>query len=199
MFIRAFFIFVVVALVGCASNPMVVSSKQDLVKPASTESQVIFMRSSFIGSAIGASLYEVSDGNIKFIGIINNGTKIAYSTKPGKHVFMVVSEAADFMEADLAPGKNYFSITTPRMGAWVARFSLWPIKKTPGADYHTGMPEFNQWVSTTKVVENTDKSEAWYEKNKDSVKKKYEKYWPEWQNKSQEDLERRTLSVDDGM
>ena len=128
-----------------------------------------------------------------------NGTKVVYKTTPGKHVFMVVSEAADFMEADLDSGKNYFSIATPRMGAWVARFSLWPIKNDPNAEYHTGMSEFNRWVDSTKLVENTDESRAWYEKNKASVKTKYDKYWPTWQEKTEEDTLKRTLSPEDGM
>lgn len=193
-------LFVAILIVtGCASNPMVVSSEQELQKPMDSQAQVIFMRSSFVGSAINASLYDVTSGDIEFIGVIANGTKLTYKTSSGKRVFMVVSEAADFMEADLESGKNYFSIATPRMGAWVARFSLWPIKNDPNAEYHIEMPEFDSWVSNTKLVENTDKSLLWYEKNKDSVKKKYEKYWPAWQKKTEEDLFKRTLSPQDGM
>ena len=157
------------------------------------------MRSSFVGSAIGASLYDVTDEDIKYIGVINNGTKVAYTTEPGKYVFMVVSEAADFLRADLAPGKNYFSMVTPRMGAWKARFSLWPIKKDPSAEFNLGMPEFDRWVEKTKLVKNSEKSKAWYEKNKESVKAKYEKYWLVWETKSERNLFKRTLSREDGM
>ncbi len=199
MALRIFTLIAIILFTGCASNPMIVSQQQEVNKPPSDETQVIFMRSSFVGSAINASLYEVTNGNIKFIGIIGNGTKLTYKTSPGERVFMVVSEAADFMEADLGPGKNYFSISTPRMGAWKARFSLWPIKSDPNADYHTGMPEFEEWVNDTKLVENTEKSKSWYESNKESVKKKYEKYWPVWRNKTAEDLSKRTLSPEDGM
>jgi hypothetical protein len=199
MAIRVCLLLGIIFVTGCASNPMMVSPQQELQKPLTDESQVIFMRSSFVGSAISASLYEVTDGNIEFIGVIVNGTKVSYRTVPGKHVFMVVSEAADFMEADLAPGKNYFSITTPRMGAWKARFSLWPIKNDPDAEYHTGMSEFDDWVSDTKLVNNTDESRSWYEKNKESVKKKYDDYWPVWQEKTAEDLAERTLVPEDGM
>ena len=121
-------------LVGCASNPMSVSSGVAANRPASNQAQVLFMRDSFVGSAIRASIYDVSGKEPVFIGILNNGTKVAYNTLPGKHTFMVVSEAADFMEADLSARRTYYSIVTPRMGAWKARFSMWPIKQS-GSKY----------------------------------------------------------------
>lgn len=199
---KKFRIFIVMATLfisACASNPMVASPQQELQKPMGNQTQVIFMRSSFVGSAINASLYDVTNGDIKFIGVIANGTKLSYKTSPGKHIFMVISEAADFMEADLASEKNYFSIATPRMGVWAGRFSLWPIKNDPNADYHTEMADFKDWLENTELVENTEKSKSWYKKNKEKVKKKYEKYWPKWQNKTAEDILKRTLSPQDGM
>lgn len=199
MIIRVVLLSIFIFLTGCASNPMEISSKQTLPKLSSDEAQVVFMRSSSVGSAINASLYEVTGGDIKFIGIIANGVKVVHKTTPGKHVFMVVSEAADFMEADLSSGKNYFGITTPRMGAWKARFSLWPIKSSPEADYSTATPKFKKWVKKTKLVENSEKSLSWYERNKESVKKKYEKYWAVWKTKPASDVSRRTLAPEDGI
>lgn len=196
---RILLLIAITLLAGCASNPMVVAPQQELLKPLNDESQVVFMRSSFVGSAISASLYEVTNGDIEFIGVIVNGTKVSYKTTPGKHVFMVVSEAADFMEADLSAGKTYYSIATPRMGTWAARFSLWPIKNDPDADFHTDMPQFDGWLKNTKLVENTDKSMAWYEANKETVRQKYEKYWPVWKTKSEADLLKRTLMPEDGL
>ena len=151
--LRIFTILSLLVFAGCATNPMQVSSYQILQKPQSSEAQVVFLRSSFMGSAINASLYDVTGGELKFVGIIANGTKIAYDTKPGKHTFMVVSEAADFMEADIRPGKTYYSIVTPRMGAWKARFSLWPIKNDASSKYNLESPDFDSWLSGTKLVE----------------------------------------------
>jgi len=198
MFIRILTLASLLILAGCASNPMTLAPQQTLQSPSQDSSQVVFMRSSFVGSAISASLYDVTDGNIEFLGVIVNGVKLAYSTTPGKHTFMVVSEAADFMEADLSSGKNYFSIVTPRMGAWKARFSLWPIKNEPSARYNTDMTEFNQWLNNTKLSTNSEQSLAWYEKNKTDIKAKYEKYWPAWQQKTDDDIAERTLVPNDG-
>ncbi len=198
-FLRLSAIFLSIFFVGCASNPMQVSQSQSLEPPGPAESQVIFMRSSFVGSAINASLYDVTGEKPEFIGIIANGTKIAYDTQPGKRVFMVVSEAADFMEADLAPGKTYYSIVTPRMGAWKARFSLWPIKADANAEYSTQSDDFDKWRKGTKLVQNSPKSNAWYEKNKNDIVAKQQKYWPVWQEKTDEEVAKRSLSPEDGM
>ena len=102
-YIRILSILSTLIFAGCASNPMQVSSSQSVQKAMPDESQIVFMRSSFVGSAINASLYDVTDEETKFLGIISNGTKVAHTTTPGKHTFMVVSEAADFMEADFLP------------------------------------------------------------------------------------------------
>ena len=102
---------------GCASNMMIDSAEQELVAPAADTAQIVFLRSSILGSAIQAVVYDATDGGAEFIGILSNGKKLAHTVQPGKHVFMVVSEAADFMEAELLGGKTYYAMITPRMGA----------------------------------------------------------------------------------
>ncbi len=186
------------AITGCASNPMLVATNQTLSTPSSNEAQVVFMRSAFVGSAISASLFDVSTDETKFIGIINNATKVVHKTTPGKHVYMVVSEAADFLEANLIGGKTYYSIVTPRMGAWKARFSLWPIKSDPNADYSLGSNDFQNWLKSTKIVENSPASLQWFENNKTSVDAKRKQNWAVWEQKTPDDLARRTLSPEDG-
>jgi len=198
-YIRILSILSTLIFAGCASNPMQVSSSQSVQKAMPDESQIVFMRSTFVGSAINASLYDVTDEETKFLGIISNGTKVAYTTTSGKHTFMVVSEAADFMEADFLPGRTYYSIVTPRMGAWKARFSLWPIRNDGSSEYNTESAEFTKWLNSTKLVHNSEESEAWYTNNKDSVKSKQLDYWPVWQQKTPEDLAKRTLNPQDGM
>lgn len=198
-YIRLLVILFTVIFAGCASNPMQVSSSQSVQKAMPDGSQIVFLRSTLLGSAINASLYDVTDEETKYLGIISNGTKITYMTTPGKHTFMVVSEAADFLEADFLPGRTYYSIVTPRMGAWKARFSLWPIRNDGTSKYNTASAEFTKWVNSTKLVHNSEKSEAWYASNKDSVKSKQLDYWPVWQQKTPEDLAERTLNPEDGI
>lgn len=160
---------------------------------------VVFMRSSFVGAAIKTSVYEVTSGETRFIGIMKNKTKIEYETSPGKHTFMVVSEAADFLEANLEAGKTYYSMVTPRTGAWKARFSLIPVRNDGTTKFNTGSKDFEKWKKKTKVVSLDEKSEAWYAEHKDSVEDKRAKYWVKWQQKTVDDLAARTLNSKDGM
>jgi len=197
--LNLFFVGILFTLAGCASNPMLIKKGAQVQKVSANEAQVVFMRSTFVGSAINASLYEVTDGTPKFIGIMGNDTKIAYSTKPGKHRFMVVSEAADFMEAELVAGKTYYSLVTPRMGMWKARFSMWPIRNDDKSEYNMKSKDFKGWIKDTDLVENSPKSLEWYNNNKNSVEEKLNEYLPVWKEKSPEDLAKRTLNAADGI
>ena len=199
---RVFYIFTLLGallLAGCASNPMAPVADQTVPAAAPDTAQVVFMRDAYTGKAIVSSLYDVTDGKTQFIGVMANGTKIAYPTTPGKHTFMVVSEAADFMEADLVAGKTYYALVTPRMGLWKARFSLWPISNEADAAHSLKSKNFKGWVEDTDLVTNSPKSLAWYERVKASVEKKRAEYWPVWQEKSAADVAARTLKPTDGL
>ena len=199
---RVFYIFTLLGsllLAGCASNPMAPVADQAVQAPSPDMAQVVFMRDAYTGKAIVSSLYDVTDGQTRFIGVMANGTKIAHPTPPGKHTFMVVSEAADFMEADLVAGKTYYALVTPRMGLWKARFSLWPISNEPDAAHSLKSNNFKDWVEDTDLVTNSPKSLAWYQRVKASVEKKRAEYWPVWQEKSAEAIAERTLKPTDGL
>lgn len=189
----------VLVLTGCASSKMLVLEDQTLITPAADQAQVVFMRSTFVGSAISASLYDVTGDDFKFIGILSNDTKLAYPVSPGEHTFMVVSEAADFMEANLSAGKTYYSMVTPRMGAWAARFSMHPVRNGGSGEFQVSSDRFKKWLQKTNFVENTAESLAWFEASSSSVKSKQQKYWPVWQTKTPEALAERTLNPDDGV
>lgn len=165
---------------------------------AEREATIVFMRSSAVGAAVAATIYEITDDETIFIGIIKNKTKINYATSTGKHTFMVVSEAADFMEADVAAGHTYYAMVTPRTGAWKARFSLIPIRNGGATDFSTDSKKFEKWKSKTKLVTTDDSARAWYEAHKDSVDEKRAKYWEKWQQKSAAELSERTLLASDG-
>jgi hypothetical protein len=180
----------------CANSPAISAAEPAVAEGVAT---VVFMRSSLVGMAIKTSVYEVTNGETKFIGIMKNKNKINYETTPGKHTFMVVSEAADFMQAEVISGKTYYSMITPRTGAWKARFSMIPIRNDGTTDFNTGSEKFEKWKKKTKVVSMNEKSLAWYEKHKASVEEKRAKYWEKWLQKSADDLSARTLKPDDGL
>ena len=189
----------ILAVSGCASTKMQVSATQQLATPAADQSQIIFLRTSSFGGAIQASLFQVTEGAPNFIGIISTGKKIAYTVEPGEHTFMVVSEAADFLEADLLAGKTYFAMVTPRMGAWKARFSLFPVRMGGDGDFVYESEQFQRWLSTTDLIENTENSEVWAKENMSSIIKKQKAYEEVWTTKSADALEERTLRQEDGI
>jgi hypothetical protein len=195
---RMLLLAVVVFIAGCASSGMVKAPNQALTNAPAEHAQVVFMRSSFVGSAISASVFEVTNGTPEFLGLVEDDTKIVVKATPGKHVYMVVSEAADFMEAEVVAGKTYYSVVTPRMGAWKARFSLWPVSTASGKEFSWDSKDVQKMVSKTVLVENSEKSTKWAQSNRNDIAEKYKEYWKVWQQKTTEDVKERTLTEQDG-
>jgi hypothetical protein len=158
------------------------------------ESKVVFMRATSYGGNVAASIFDVTDsGEAKFIGIVRPWNKIVYPVKPGLYTFMVVSEAADFMQATVVGGKTYHALVTPRMGAWKARFSFNPVR----AGELDGS-QFTTWERNTRLVSNTPTTLAWARENAASVADKRDRYWPEWSSKGQSEKDAQTLRAEDG-
>ena len=189
-----------VLLAGCATTKMVEAPDQTF-DPVRDENRarVVFLRSSFVGSAIQASIYDVTGGDPEFIGIISSGMRLAHEVDAGSHVFMVVSEAADFMEANLSGGLTYYAVVTPRMGAWRARFSMWPVRNGQPGEFDLTSDRFAELLEKTRLVTNTAESEQWFVENAASVRDKQTRYWEVWQQKSPSDLAERTLNPADGV
>jgi len=139
---------------GCASTKMVDSASQTIQPAPSDQAQVVFLRVSSFGGAIQSTVFDATEAESQFIGILSAGKKLSYLTSPGKRKFMVVSEAADFLEADLLPGKTYYAMVTPRMGAWKARFSLYPIRSGNDGEFSMQSGKFDKWVSSTDLSVN---------------------------------------------
>ena len=184
---------------GCASNKMMDSEQQELITPSADKAQIVFMRSSMFGGAIQSAIFDVSGGETRFIGILSTGKKIAHTVEPGKRKFMVVSEAADFMEAELLGGKTYYAMVTPRMGAWKARFSMHPVRNGGPGEFQYDSDEFRKWLSSTRFSENTPASQAWADENRSSILGKQADYEVVWKQKSAAELAERTLNPEDGV
>jgi len=161
---------------------------------AAAEAKVVFMRATNYGGNVAASLFDVtSSGEAKFIGILRPFNKIVYPVRPGQYTFMVVSEAADFMQATVVGGKTYYTLITPRMGAWKARFSFKPVR---GGELDSA--QFAGWDRNTRTVTNTPTTLAWARENAASVADKRDRWWPEWSSKSESQRGSQTLNAEDG-
>ncbi len=147
------------AVAGCAGRSKYMQDVPDGQADYVSEpggALVIFMRPSGFGFAIQSSVFDITDGEPEFLGIVSAKTKIAHNADPGKHRYMVIGENAGFLEADLLADRTYYSLVTPRMGVWKARFSLKPVHK-----FDLTSAEFAQWYDDTRWVENTPTSLTW--------------------------------------
>lgn len=163
---------------GCAAPNMMHSDLgKSVTKPDPGKAMVVFMRPSSLGFAIHASVFD----DEKFIGMVPYHSKLVYMTNPGEHQFMVISEAADFMKANLIAGKTYYARVEPRMGAWRARFSLWPVHKSDFND-----SEVQECIKDCQFVVNKASAPIWADLNKPSILKKKEKYFKVWEQKDED-------------
>jgi len=146
--------------------------------PRPGKSMIVFMRSAFVGQAVTASVFEIRNDNPELVGLVANKTKLAYEVNPGRHLFMVVSESADYMSADLATNRTYYAFVPPRMGAFRARFSLAAVHR--GGDLSK---DAQNCLKDCRLVQKTSESEAWARENMSDVRSKHRENYPRWNQK----------------
>jgi len=181
--LAVFFLF----LEGCASSHMtVIPDDNKVTKPSSDTALVYFARPSSFGGAIQATVYD----DDVYIGTISANTNIAYKAKPGPHMFMVVSESADFMQAELLAGKTYYAEVIARPGVWKARFSFRPNNgQIPDSEVQNNL-------QNTKQVEPNAEGLKWASENAPSITEKKKANLPKWQAKPEGD--KQILSAQSG-
>lgn len=181
---------------GCASGLMTKAGA--MPAPESGKAMVVFMRPSMFGGAIQSSVYDTHGTHNTFIGIVSAKTKVAYQADPGNHLFMVIAENADFMNATLEAGKTYYVLVKPRVGVWKARFSLIPIHNDAKAEYSLQSKDFTEWQAATQYVVNTPASEQWYAEHKADIEAKQQDYTKKWDAMDPADKAVLTLHAEDG-
>lgn len=185
---------------GCATRSALVQTVDEPAhQVASGQAEIVFMRPSSYAAAVQASVYDVTDGQLEFIGIVSQGTRINFAVTPGERRFMVIAENADFMEAQLDGDKTYYALVAPRMGVWRARFSLLPVRKDPDARYSMLTPDFDRWLERTEWVEMAPAAQSWFQSNRSSIQSKKASYMERWNRMAPHDKEVLTLSPEDGV
>jgi hypothetical protein len=166
-------------LAACTSSRMAAAPEPVVIAaPQPDKSTVVFYRSSALGGAVQSSVFDVTTGPATFVGIISTGMKLAYVAAPGDRRFMVIGESADFMDAELVPGRTYYALVAPRIGVWKARFSLRPR----AADDK----EMQEQLATCHWYDNTPASQQWAEEHLGEIVALQKKYLPEWLAKANE-------------
>jgi hypothetical protein len=172
---------VVVALAamlgGCVTRTDLMtraSANTSELRPAAGKALVIFLRPE---ERAGETQAVVYDGT-PFIGVVWEFWAVGYQADPGEHRFMVISEAADFMDADLVAGRTYYVEVRPRLGAWRARFSLHPLSATANAR------DIEGWVADCRLGIANEDGFRWAEANRPSVLEKKAAWEPQWLKKA---------------
>lgn len=184
-----------VFLTGCASV-MRDAPSQTVTPPAPDKAKIVFMRSSMVAAAIGCDLFEVVNGELRYIGQLPTGNKVVFETTPGEKVFMAYGTAADFMLAKVAGGRTYYSIVRPNWGT--GGFAPTPIRQVDSIYPDQRSKEFQEWVSGTKLIEPTEGAQAWFVENKARMQAIYTDYWARFQRKNEQEKFDRTLMPQDG-
>lgn len=185
-----------ITLTGCASGLMRPADPK-IPTASDTKANVVFMRSSIVAGAIGVELFEVINGDLKFIGQLPSGHKIVYETTPGEKVFMAYGTAADFMRANVEAGKTYYSIVRPNWGT--GGFAPTPVRTNLSEPHNIKSPEFTSMVSSTDRIEANEDAPSWFKENKARYQEIYKEYWARWLRKSEDEKGQRTINLEDGV
>lgn len=170
-----FLVMITAGISACTSmsSHMTLVKNSPELKPEPGKSLLIFIRPSTYGGLVQATIYD----DTTYIGTVSANTKVAYQATPGKHMFMVISESADFMQADLTEGKTYYAQVAPRWGVWKSRFSFIPINGQVSTD------DLNQWLKDTTLAKANAQGLNWAKSNQASILQKHDKYLIDWNNK----------------
>ena len=154
--------------------------------PQAGKALVYFVRTSKYAGILPADLYD----DESYIGSIAFGQYIAYQATPGKHLFMVTGETAEFMPAELIAGKTYYANVGAHMGMWKARFHMSP----QNGDLPQG--ELDSALNAAQEVTLTEGGRKWAAENAESVHRLKAENLPKWEQSGQ--LARRTLQSGSG-
>jgi len=186
------------ALAGCASTLMTEVGSSAISPPPPDKVKIVFMRTSFVSSAIGAEIFEVVDGQLNFVGALARGTKIVHETTPGQKVFMAYGTAADFMLGNLSGGKIYYAIVRPNWGT--GGMIPTPVKAyAADREINLKSPDFASWVAETKLYAPKAEAKDWFSGEKSRYQGIYTEYWSRFQRKTPAEKAERTLEPQDGV
>ncbi|WP_088331951.1 hypothetical protein [Lacimicrobium sp. SS2-24] len=201
-FLKLSWIFGVLFLTGCmATGKYTVPMPESNNLVQNDKAAIILMRASSYGGAITSPVMLVDDkGATEIVGIIGPNEKMVHYVEPGNHTYMVIGENADFMKAEVEAGKVYYALIRPRMGFWKARFSLTPLKVNPeNPDFSINGENISKWAKECVYTVPNAEVQKWHKAKTAQLSELYNKYMPEWEQKSLGQKAAATLESIDGL
>jgi hypothetical protein len=115
--------------------------------------------------------------------------------EPGEHLFIVwTTEAVEALKATVAPGKTYFVEVTAKMGAFVARASLWAV--TPRSD---SWKERKSWEKLPLLEPDAKKGQAYLDSLRGDLQDAVKRGIKTYEDYSEEEKADATLNPEDGI
>jgi hypothetical protein len=163
---------IVLLLAGCDSPSTPRPSGMAVVGPPPGKAVVVFLRPALLDKAAPSPVVDVTVEPPALVGVVPAGRKVAYISDPGARRFMVIGEAADFLDAELLAGHIYYARIAPHLGVHQARFSLRPVA-AEDLDLATELADCS-WADETVAPRD------WIHDNSAGVAKKKAEYLPAW-------------------
>lgn len=196
--------FILLAFVGCASQPkkplFIEASNQLLSPPPSDKAQITFLEPiNSIQGLIPVGIYEVNeDESHTLLAITGSRSKSSVVLNPGHHRLMANQSGmiAHYLEANVEAGKHYYVLVRFIYGQG---FQLRPLRTSGTSDYSVLSKDFPSWVSSTRFVEKTKEGEEFFQKIDNAVTKSQVKGWNVWLKKTKEERAELTLGPKDAV
>lgn len=135
----------VVVLGGCAGHSDFMTKAPSSYASTVTTSTatIVFFRDALVGYAVNIAIL---DHAANFLGDAVARSDFSVQVPPGRYFFVAKGgEGADAVQAEVAAGRVYYVRVVPRLGMWLARVELDPIK--PG---EREWARLGRWLSDTK-------------------------------------------------
>lgn len=149
------------------SNPL-------LTAPPVGKSLIIFFRPADNLSKMQADLLNVTGGNVKLVGILASGTKVAYVIDPGHYLFMSAGFgiSTEFMSADLQANYIYYVLVKSwTNGFGAARYYFNPVRNVGQLSEN-----LKEKLKNIRLVEKSAESEQWLIDNIPNLLERVAKY-----------------------
>lgn len=189
------------SMAGCAVTPQkpqasVVEPAARITRPAPDKALVYFVRTSKLGWPVPSPIFDGDQhiGTLVLDWDFKKNTQLkaymAYEATPGKHLFMVYGENADFVPAEVSAGKTYFIHVRPVMGVWKARFYMSPQQG------QLPQHELDEVIASGRQLKLTEEGVQFVKDNAEDIKKVKAEWWQKYQARPAN--ERLELRPEDG-
>ena len=199
MFQKVIFLVCLFAFSGCAVKQyqfIAESTPAKISEPSQEMAQVVFLRpSKGVMGAFNSIIIDVTQPEHKILGVAPAISKFAVDVKPGKHtLFSTHGLQGHVMNMEVEAGKRYYVLVRPIYGNG---FQLRPIKHDTNNEFGFNNPEFDNWVTDTKLVSKGLGAEEWYTDFNEKNLKLLAKAQKVWDEKNDEQRFQLTLLPED--